>query len=291
MHLIKEVRKSATLHQAWFSIRDNARSSKSAKTKSEVREFEQALPLRIRSLQDKLRRGYEFQPSLGVLIPKPSGAGDRGLVVSPLPDRIVQRALLDVLHRHDSDTIQSIIECPTSFGGIPGRGVQDAIIEIERVRNADGAAWLAGSDISGFFTKIVVADVVDFVRDAVNDDDFTKLFEDALKVELANTSMMSPKDLELFPREGIGVAQGCPLSAFAGNIFLRNFDEVMNEGPITCLRYIDDFILLCSSETEARLAMTKAKRHWLSTRQRGRCDEFFPPTKLVEDKFISSILP
>ncbi|WP_209427606.1 reverse transcriptase/maturase family protein, partial [Pararhodobacter sp. SW119] len=259
MSLVREVRKAATLHQAWFSIRDNARASKSSTTKKEVRDFEQRLPLRIRSLQDKLREGYRFEPPVGVLIPKKSGAGKRGLVVSPLPDRVVQRAILDVLQRYDSAALQSVMECATSFGGIPGRGVQDTIIEIERARLTGGAAWIAGSDISGFFTKIDVAAVVDFVRGAVQDDAFTTLFHNALTVELDNAAQMSPKDLELFPSEGIGVAQGCPLSAFAGNIFLREFDKAMNEGPVRCLRYIDDFILLCPSEAVARSALEKAK--------------------------------
>ena len=260
MSLDKEVRRTTTLQQAWFSIRDNARTSKSSTTKLEAREFEQKLPLQIRKLQDGLRKGYRFSPPVGVLIPKKSGGGHRGLVVSPLPDRVVQRAILDVLQRHDSRQVQAVMEAPTSFGGIPGRGVQDAIYEIERVRSQGGAVWLAGSDISGFFTKIEVAAVVDFVRQAVQDEAFTTLFRDALAVELANAAKMSPKDLELFPQEGIGVAQGCPLSALAGNIFLRDFDAAMNKGEVRCLRYIDDFILLCSSEAEAHSALAKAKQ-------------------------------
>lgn len=55
------------------------------------------------------------------------------------------------------------------------------------------------------------------------------------------------------------MAQGCPLSALAGNIFLRDFDAAMNADGAICLRYIDDFILLCRSEADARRAMHKAR--------------------------------
>jgi retron-type reverse transcriptase len=259
LSLTVEVRRAATLQQAWFAIRANASASRSGFTKREAAEFERALPQNIRALQERLRKGYAFKPSLGVLKMKKGGSGKRGLVVAPLADRIVQRAALDVLQRHDAPSIQSVLETPTSFGGIPGRGVADAIHMIERVRRDGGAVYLAGSDISGFFTKIDVASVVEFIAEATQDAGFTQLFNDALQVDLTNASELTPEELALFPRAGIGVAQGCPLSALAGNIFLRSFDALMNEGSTACLRYIDDFILLCQSESEAREALGKAK--------------------------------
>lgn len=259
MSLALDVRRAATLQRAWFAIRANAASSKSGKSKKEAADFDYALSQNIKRIQDKLRAGYAFARPHGALKVKKSGTGKRGLVIAPIEDRVVQRAILDVLQDHHATAIRSVLETPTSFGGIPGRGVADAIGRIEKARRDEEIAYLAGSDISGFFTKIKVEPVVEFVASATGDRAFGRLFHDALRVDLANASDMSPEDLALFPRAGIGVAQGCPLSAFAGNVFLREFDAAMNQGGAICLRYIDDFVLLCRSKAEAQEAFEKAR--------------------------------
>ncbi len=120
---------------------------------------------------------------------------------------------------------------------------------------------MAASDISGFFTKIRRSDVVDFVRRDTSDLSFCGLLENALVVDLSNAHSLEQRgELSLFPTGADGVAQGCPLSALAGNIVLRDFDLKLNEPGrgITCIRYIDDFILLGRSERQVRKAMESA---------------------------------
>ncbi|WP_458726016.1 reverse transcriptase domain-containing protein [Pseudomonas gregormendelii] len=41
-----------------------------------------------------------------------------------------------------------------------------------------------------------------------------------------------------------GVAQGSPLSPLIANLYLHDFDKTINDGEVTCLRYIDDFLIL-----------------------------------------------
>lgn len=50
--------------------------------------------------------------------------------------------------------------------------------------------------------------------------------------------------MEHFRRRTGRAAQGCPLSALAGNIVLEAFDNAMNARGITCIRYIDDFLVM-----------------------------------------------
>lgn len=288
MSLTLDVRRAATLQRAWFTIRANAASSKSGRSKKEAADFDYALSQNIKRIQDRLRSGYSFSKPHGALKPKKSGTGKRGLVIAPIEDRVVQRAILDVLQDHHAPTIRSVLETPTSFGGIPGRGVADAIRRIEGARRGEGIAFLAGSDISGFFTKIKVEPVVEFVATATGDHSFARLFDDALRVDLANTADLSPEDLALFPRAGIGVAQGCPLSAFAGNVFLRDFDAEMNQGDTICLRYIDDFILLARSKGEAERALEKA-RHLLEGLDLAIYDPATHPDKAFLGPFSSDI--
>jgi hypothetical protein len=72
---------------------------------------------------------------------------------------------------------------------------------------------------------------------------------------------MDPDDLKMFPTDDVGVAQGCPLSAFAGNVVLRKFDQVFNGRGITCIRYIDDFILLGRNKAPVAKAFESAGHH------------------------------
>ena len=79
--------------------------------------------------------------------------GKRPIVVAPLPDRIVQRAILDVLQEAtDLPHVQEVLATPTSVGGIRGRGV-DTAIKLFDDRQLAGDRFVAGSDISGFFTR------------------------------------------------------------------------------------------------------------------------------------------
>ena len=111
--------------------------------------------------------------------------------------------------------------------------------------------------IRAFFTRISKLAVRDIVSNAVRDDEFMLLFDAAIKVELANLADLRDK-AKLFPIEDIGVAQGNSLSPLLGNILLRDFDKVMNEGDCRCIRYIDDFIILAPTKKAAATRIKKA---------------------------------
>jgi hypothetical protein len=76
---------------------------------------------------------------------------------------------------------------------------------------------------------------------------------------LANLHQLGD-DALLFPIDERGVAQGSPLSPLIGNVLLRDFDRLLNGRGITCIRYIDDFLLLGPSESAVRKAFGNAQR-------------------------------
>ncbi len=82
-------------------------------------------------------------------------------------------------------------------------------------------------------------------------------FEKAITTELSNMAELRSKASD-FPIEEIGVAQGNSLSPLLGNIILGAFDAEMNSGDCTCLRYIDDFIILAPSAKAANARLRKA---------------------------------
>ena len=61
------------------------------------------------------------------------------------------------------------------------------------------------------------------------------------------------------PRK-IGILQGSPLSPLLANIYLHPFDKAMTRAGIRMVRYADDLLLLCRSESRARHAHQYAQR-------------------------------
>ncbi|MDE0399155.1 MAG: reverse transcriptase domain-containing protein [Candidatus Poribacteria bacterium] len=61
------------------------------------------------------------------------------------------------------------------------------------------------------------------------------------------------------PRK-IGIIQGSPLSPLLANIYLHPFDKAMTRAGIRMVRYADDLLLLCRSESRAQHALQHAQK-------------------------------
>ena len=144
----------------------------------------------------------------------------------------------------------------TSVGGVPKRGVSCGINLVKEAIKA-GATHYLRSDIRDFFTKVPKSQIVDFVRNQTGDDEFTALLGREMETKLKNADEIR-EWLHLFPLEDIGVPQGSSLSAFAGNVVLRDFDRTLNGRNITTVRYIDDFVILGRSEHAVRATFSSA---------------------------------
>lgn len=258
-----EVRRMPVLVAAWHEIRRNSETSRSRQTRERARLFGGDLPRNLKRIQRRLAAGYVFSPARAATFDKEKGSRKRPLVIASLEDRIVQRAILDVLQEaRELVGVQEVLHTPTSIGGIRGRGV-DWALDIVDHEFDKGAKYIGGSDISGFFTKISRKKVVEFIEAQTEDLEFIDLFKRALDVELENASDLDPEELKLFPTGSDGVAQGCPLSAFAGNVVLNQFDKIMNDPNrgVVCIRYIDDFMMIAIRKEQILGAMRSAARY------------------------------
>jgi RNA-directed DNA polymerase len=127
-----------------------------------------------------------------------------------------------------------------------------------------GSRYYLKSDIADFFTRIPRAHVVKQISDFWNDNDFNKLLEKATNIEIANLAELEKKygadfrDNFIFDKTG--TPQGCCLSPLIGNVLLHEFDTQMNNENITCLRYLDDFIILSPDYKALRSAFKKAQK-------------------------------
>ena len=226
-----------------------------------MREFEKDELRNIERLQERLRKSeFKFAAQKAVAVKKsPDSDARRPLVVAPIENRVVQRAILDVAQEQIPAVVQ-VLGTPTSIGGIPKRGVGHALALIEaEIKN--GARYFVRSDISGFFTKIPRAQIVEFINEASQEREYTELFEAAITTELSNIGqpgIFEHKDI--FPIGPTGVAQGSPLSPLVGNILLKEFDESLNDRGIRCIRYIDDFILLGKKRKNVMASFESARK-------------------------------
>ena len=113
------------------------------------KDYGQDLEANLRDLHARVHRGaYRARPSRRVYIPKPDGR-QRPLGVAALEDKIVQRAVAEVLC--------AIYECDFlgfSYGFRPGRSPHDALdalaVGIEKRR----VNWILDADIRDYFSKL-----------------------------------------------------------------------------------------------------------------------------------------
>lgn len=239
----KKIYSRKTLRAAWRVVYANGIASEKEETKRLVKEFSVGIETHLERLYRQLSKDrFEFMPAEGILIPR-KGRTPRPLVKSPIPNRIVQRAILEVLQ--SDPALDRYYKNPSSFGGIKGRrlGVPGAVKAVYEAITSGPAKYYIRSDIASFFTKIPRKVVLEKISRVIPDKKFQAILEKATEVELANLALLGSA-AALFPSYEIGVAQGCCLSPLLGNILLEDFDLALNGRGITCIRYIDDFIII-----------------------------------------------
>jgi RNA-directed DNA polymerase len=251
------------LFRAWRDVRSQVSRTSWLHITSEMNDID-ASPLRtLQDIQAALQNDiYQFSKKHGYTKRK-SGGSRRGITIHPVRDRIVQRAILNVLYTSDASlkrrlgSIPAVLNHPKSFAGMPGRGVPEAIAAIVKIIKGGARAYVY-SDMKDFFPCIPRHNVVDFIRSNVNDDAFVNLFQRALETELSNADELGEM-LGLFPGPEIGVAQGSLLAGLAGNIAMRRFDDMLNTKEFTMVRYVDDFIILAKDIKDAENAFGLAR--------------------------------
>lgn len=245
--LLESVCQLDALYDAWRAVRAQVRRSAWPHLTEELHRFE-AAPLReLRRLRRQLQsRTYRFVPK-ACYTKRKSGGSRRGITVHGIRDRIVQRVLLDALQstappvREQLGSLPAILDVPTSFAGHPGRGVPEAIAAVVQIMGAGARAYVS-SDIKEFFPCVPRAEVVDLVRQNIEDEAFVDLFRAALETQIQVNAEVAPW-IGLFPLSETGVAQGSLLSVLAGNLLLGRFDRLLNVPPLQTIRYLDDFAI------------------------------------------------
>lgn len=232
-----------SLFRAWRIVHASGSQSPNLEIRADIDAYSGDLLKNLGKLQRRLSQGsFSFSPVKGVLLQKGKGKAKRPIGIACIDDRILQRALLNTMMTIPS--LKAAINNTNSFGGNEEGGVRKAISVLnEEIRN--GAKYYIKTDIKNFFGSIHHQKALSAVMQFLPDESINTLLSQAIECELENATAKHIQEyIDKFPKDHVGIVQGCCLSPMLGNILLYEFDKEQCARKTTCLRYIDDFIIV-----------------------------------------------
>jgi len=209
-----------------------------------IRTFEAHLEENLKRLSESLKEGsYRPQAIRRVWIEKTGSREKRPLGIPTVRDRVVQTALRNVL--------EPIFErdfAAQSYGFRPERGAKDALRRVDELLKA-GYVHAVDADLQSYYDTIPRQPLLEQVRSKVADSKVLELLEAYLVQEV----MESAKSWT--PQRG--TPQGAVISPLLSNIYLDPLDHHMAQLGYEMVRYADDFVILCRSESEAQQALAE----------------------------------
>jgi group II intron reverse transcriptase/maturase len=201
-------------------------------------QYQVALEENLRGLHQRLHTGaYRAKPTRRTYIPKADGRL-RPLGVASLEDKLVQRAVVEVLNAIYEEDFLGF-----SYGFRPGRSQHNALDALAAGLQWKKVNWVLDADIRGFFDAIDHGWLMKFIEHRVADPRVLRLIQKWLKAGV----MEDGKRVDV----QAGTPQGATVSPLLANIYLHYVFDLWTQqwrnrhtsGDVIVVRYADDFIV------------------------------------------------
>lgn len=223
------------LRMAYFNLKHEAAPGVDGET---WRHYGQALEEHLQDLSERLQRGtYRAKPVRRAYIAKTDGRR-RPLGVTALEDKLVQRAVVEVMNAiYETDFVNF------SYGFRPGRGQHDALDALYAgllTRKVNGVLDL---DIRGFFDAIEHGWLVKFIEHRIADRRLVRLIQKWLNAGVLEAGQRTYVEQ--------GTPQGGSASPLLANIYLHYVFDLWAQawrrkharGDVILVRYADDIVV------------------------------------------------
>ena len=249
----KETRFTTLLHHvdlarsrdAFYALKRNAAPGVDGLT---WRAYEADLDSKLTDLLDRVHKGgpYHPLPSRRRYIPKADGR-QRPLAVAALEDKIVQRAVQEVLNAIYEEDFLGF-----SYGFRPGRSAHDALDALVVGIGKRTVNWILDADIRSFFDSVSQDWLIRFLEHRIGDKRVLRLIQKWLKAGVLEDGAVTVSE------EGTG--QGSVISPLLANVYLHYVIDLWAErwrrreasGDMIIVRYADDLVVGFEHEADAR---------------------------------------
>jgi group II intron reverse transcriptase/maturase len=208
--------------------------------------YEADLESNLADLHRRVQRGaYRASPSRRQYIPKPDGR-QRPLGVAALEDKIVQRALVEILNAiYETDFLGF------SYGFRPNRSQHDALDALATGIYRRKVNWILDADIRSFFDSISHDWMMKFLGHRIGDPRVLRLISKWLKAGVVEGGKWT--------QSSEGTPQGAVISPLLANIYLHYVYDLWAQqwrkrhayGDMIVVRYADDTIVGFQRRTDA----------------------------------------